>query len=561
MDALISGETNVPVEIELRAQVRREASADLDVEVAVSGPDGTRWRIPAFRAGERTFRARFAAPMPGQYSWRCVCSGADADLAGQEGRLEVRPYTGANPLFRHGRLRVAASGRSFEHADGTPFLWLGDTWWMGLTTRLDWPQGFRTLAEDRARKGFSAIQIVAGPLPDFDADTHTWTRQQANEAGWSWLERPGRDPLAPPTPQDFMDINPAFYDLADLRVACLIEAGLMPCLVGMWGYYLPYLGLDKVKRHWRNLVARYAAYPVTWCLCGETTMANYGCREPEARARRAEEQKAGWSAVAAYLRSLDPFHNLISTHPSCPKSSRDEVTDCSLLDFDMLQTGHSAHESYRNTLRLVTESRRTDPPRPFFNSEVNYEGIMGGNWHEVQRFLFWTNLLGGACGHTYGAQGIWNMNSRNDPFRGTTFDWGEGFWQDVMHYPGSAHLGLAATFLRQYPWQDFEPRPEPLPEGCLYAHAAGIRGRVAMYYFPVEYTLQAFKGLRGRPVTIFPGEAFEASWFNPRSGALTSVGPVTPDQNGRWLPVGMPDRADWVLLLENPAAPCKDPRR
>ena len=81
MDALISGETNVPVEIELRAQVRREASADLDVEVAVSGPDGTRWRIPAFRAGERTFRARFAAPMPGQYSWRCVCSGADADLA------------------------------------------------------------------------------------------------------------------------------------------------------------------------------------------------------------------------------------------------------------------------------------------------------------------------------------------------------------------------------------------------------------------------------------------------------------------------------------------------
>ena len=36
----------------------------------------------------------------------------------------------------------------------------GDTWWMGLTQRLRWPEDFQSLAADRVRKGFSVVQIV-----------------------------------------------------------------------------------------------------------------------------------------------------------------------------------------------------------------------------------------------------------------------------------------------------------------------------------------------------------------------------------------------------------------
>ena len=54
------------------------------------------------------------------------------------------------------------------HRDGEPFYWMGDTWWMGLTTRLDWPAGFHALTVDRVEKGFSVIQIVAGLYPDMD---------------------------------------------------------------------------------------------------------------------------------------------------------------------------------------------------------------------------------------------------------------------------------------------------------------------------------------------------------------------------------------------------------
>lgn len=547
-----TGFVNQPIELTLTAaRSYKDIFNEVEVDVVFRDATGETWRVPAFWAGDNTFRVRFAAPRPGHYTWRSECSEPDdTGLHGRTGELEATAYDGPCALYRHGRLRVADSRRTFEHADGTPFLWLADTWWMGLTKRLDWPHGFRMLAEDRVRKGFNTVQIVAGPLPDFSADTHTWADQQANESGWPWREREGRDPTLPPAPDDFVEINPAFYDLADLRIAALVEAGLMPCIVGMWGYYIMYMGTEKAKRHWRNLVARYAAWPVTWCVCGETGMPNYGCPR-EKREETGQEQRRRWSRVADEVRGLDPFKNPLTSHPCGGRTIREEVDRDDLLDFNMLQTGHSAHASYPLTMQCVSRSYVTEPPMPFLNSEINYEGIMGGNWHEVQRFLIWTSLLGGACGHTYGAQGIWAMNSRDDPFRGTTFDWGEGYWQDVMHYPGSTHVGLATQFVRQYPWPQFAPRAEELPEDRLYAHAAGIPGTVALYYFPVEYTDAAFLGLRGLPITVGTDEAFAASWLNPRSGALTEVGEVTPDTDGKWLPVGMPDRADWVLVLEN----------
>ena len=71
------------------------------------------------------------------------------------------PYRGENPLFQHGPLRVSRNRRYLEHIDGKPFFWLGDTWWMGLTKRLPWPDGFKILTADRVEKGFTVIQIVA----------------------------------------------------------------------------------------------------------------------------------------------------------------------------------------------------------------------------------------------------------------------------------------------------------------------------------------------------------------------------------------------------------------
>ena len=114
---------------------------DVELDVVFTDPAGREYKVPAFWAGEQTWRIRFSPPAAGRYSYRSVASD-QGDLDGRRGMLEVVPYQGDNPLRRHGPIQVAADQRHFQHADGTPFFWLGDTWWMGLCSRLRWPEDF-----------------------------------------------------------------------------------------------------------------------------------------------------------------------------------------------------------------------------------------------------------------------------------------------------------------------------------------------------------------------------------------------------------------------------------
>jgi hypothetical protein len=544
-----TGYVNQPFELTLTAvRSYQDIFNEVEVDVVFRDTAGESWRVPAFWAGDKTFRVRFAAPRPGRYTWRSECMNpADAGLHGQTDEMEARPYEGTSPLYRHGRLRVAESRRTLEHADGAPFLWLADTWWMGLTQRLDWPEGFRNLVADRVRKGFNTVQIVAGPLPDFCATQATWDPQQANEAGWPWEK-------------DFARINPAFYDLADQRFVHMIEQGLMPCIVAMWGYYLPFMGVERCKRHWRYLIARYGAYPVTWCLCGECTMPTYAYHgKPEEEQDRAV-QKAGWTDVARYVRQIDPYRNCLTVHPTTLKnpsySGRSLLADETLIDFDMLQTGHSGYESLLPSAAAMQAAVSRLPRMPVVNSEVNYEGIMGGSKDEVQRFLFWASLLQGACGHSYGAQGIWAMSSRHQPFRGTTGSWGDGFWQDVMHFPGSRHVGVGAQILRRYPWWRLEPCEEPaaVAAGRPYSFVARIPGELIVVYLPCSCFPPDLLGNQpgwGGPfhLQIEPGARYRASYLDPRTGDAHPVGAVVAEE-GKWTPPRKPGMEDWVLVLE-----------
>lgn len=559
-----NGLTGRPLEIALTAEREyTDIFNEVEVDVVFTDAADRSWRVPAFWAGDTVFRARFAAATPGDYTWRSECSNPDdPGLHGRAGSFTLQPYNGSGALYRHGRLRVAPSRRTLEHADGAPFLWLADTWWMGLSPRLDWPDGFRRLVEDRVRKGFTAIQIVAGPLPDFCATTATWDPQQANEAGWPWE-------------QDYARINPAFYDLADLRLAYMIEQGLVPCVVSMWGYYLPFMGVERCKQHWRYLVARYGAYPVVWCVAGETDMTTYAPRwEEQTPAVKAgielhhRLQRQGWTEVAAYLKSIDPFGNLVTTHPSRP-DSRAMLEDEAPLDLNMLQTGHGGYASLQPSVTLLSQSLAKTPPMPAFISEACYEGIMGGSSAEVQRFLFWASVTLGACGFTYGAQGIWAMNSRDETFHGSTGSWGDGFWQDVMHHPGSRQVGVGAAILRRFPWWLLEPSLEPAvtQAGRAFSFVARIPGRLILAYSPPNCFPAELAGLRADwsgallDLTIEPGTRYRACYVNPRTGAEVrsytirghqriELGEVAPGHGGSWTPPRKPTMEDWLLVLE-----------
>lgn len=536
MSVKLSTMANVPIELNLRfTRPLSDPFNEAEVDVLFTDPEGEEKRVPAFWSGGEFWRVRYASPMPGTHHFRSLCD----DCPG-EGSIEVRPCEDNNPLFACGPVRIG-SERHFEHQDGTPFFWLGDTWWMGLCNRLGWPDEFQLLTADRVEKGFTVIQIVAGLYPDMPP----FDPRGANEAGFPWEE-------------NFTRINPAYFDMADLRINWLVHCGLVPCIFGCWGYYADLAGKEVLRKHWRYLVARYASYPVVWSMAGEAIMPYY-LTPPEEREEKSRSARTVWTELTHYVHAIDPFKRPITLHPN--GTARSTVEDPSLLDFDMLQTGHGGWKSLPNTITLLQKSRSAVPEMPVVVGEVCYEGIRGSSWEDVQRTVFWSSVLAGASGFTYGANGLWQLNREDEPFGASPHgsSWGGLPWTSAYRLPGSQQLGLAKRLLTRFKWWEFEPHPdwlephselgdpEAIADNPLLPYCAGIPSEIRVIYIPISSPLPTVKSLES-------GVKYRAFYFNPRTGQETALGLVEADTEHNWQPPRPPIFQDWVLVLETEGA-------
>jgi len=499
------------------------SNAFTEVEVDVVFQQGDKqWKVPAFWAGEKKWTVRFAPPVQGEYTYHVECTDkANTGLNGKEQTLSVAAYKGDNLLLRHGFLRVSADRRHFEHADGTPFFWLGDTWWKNLCKRMTW-EGFQELTADRKAKGFSVVQIVCGPYPD----ENFFAPSLKNEGGQPYLA------------EDMSVVNPKYFDYADRRLKHLADSGIVPAIVGAWGRgdcnSMDKFGAEKIKRHWRYLIARYGAYPVIWILAGEIP----------------EEAKAGkgpWAEVATYLRSIDPYHHPLTCHTGGypRKLAKDDIP---VIDFDMVGGSHDEHTAVApQTVAIVSSAYSTRPPMPVLVGETCYEGHMQQGFGDVQRRIFWQSILSGAAGHTYGAAGIWHAGVEGD--HGNWGMWGRQpydytTWKEGMNYPGAAQLGIGKKLLEQYPWQKFEPHPEWAP-GC---YAAGIPDGMRIIYRPRK----AIYDWSGFTVNnLIAGLPYATFFFDPATGRRFAKGIVTPTSTS-WKIPNVPSPQDWVLVMEPP---------
>jgi hypothetical protein len=536
---------NLKTQASVVQEIRLEAAAphgdpfnELTVDAVVSDPSGAKLRVPAFWAGGKVWKVRYASPIVGTHRFRTECSDThDAGLHGIEGRIDVEPYRGDNPLLRHGPIRVAADRRHFEHADGSPFLWIGDTWWMGLCKRLHWPDEFQALAADRKQKGFNVIQIVAGLYPDQGA----FDERGANDAGFPWEK-------------EYARVRPEYFDAADRRIEWLVDQGFVPCIVGAWGYHLPWLGERKMKQHLRYLVARWGAMPVVWCAAGEFNLPYYLA---PGFPRGGEQQAAQWGDVIQSLRQVNAFGRPITAHPTGiePLSARLVLKkpgkDEKLLDFDMLQTGHGLREVLAPTVSALRASYGADPPMPVVNGEVAYEALNGRIPADVPRLMCWACLLSGAAGHTYGANGIWQLNRKGEPYGNSPHggNYGPIPWDEAMHLPGSAQVGLAGKLLQALPFQTFTPHTDwvewqkPTPEKFLVPYAAGIPRLLRVIYVPTADRIVVRN--------LEPEVLYTARIFNPLTGKTTDLPGRDAKSTESWAispPQGW--EHDWVVILD-----------
>ena len=216
------------------AKTYADPGAEVMLKVSYRGPDQQTITGLGFWDGGTTFKLRCLFPKPGRWTWETSFSDTgNTDLHLKRGSVEVSPYLGANPLYRHGYLRVSENHRYLMHSDATPFLWIGDTAWAAPmnATWDDW----QTYVRDRVQKKFTVLQVFCAS---------DW----AGAKDWQ-----GNPPLLG---DKLSQINPAYWQQYERKVQYANDQGLLVAVVGLMEPVKRYPAPAPAQQFTRQLVAR-----------------------------------------------------------------------------------------------------------------------------------------------------------------------------------------------------------------------------------------------------------------------------------------------------------------
>lgn len=268
------------------------------VWVDLKGP-GFDKRVYGFWDGANTFRVRIVATAPGTWSWRSGSAPADPGLAGRSGNFTAVDWSEAekqqNPL-RHGFIRSTANRHALEHADGTPYFAIGDTWYSTGTNRFRWyddnearplgpAAGFKDYVRYRKAQGYNWVNIIAA-FPNWMTDGLPWhivmddadktpvrsawlefgtgsAKNMDNEGGRPFVF-PGKVPGYEKVFPDLDRVNPDYFRYIDRKIDYLNEQGFVPFIEVSrrdasvcWKKY--YSWPDSYTRFIAYIFARYQA--------------------------------------------------------------------------------------------------------------------------------------------------------------------------------------------------------------------------------------------------------------------------------------------------------------
>lgn len=491
----------------------------VSLTATITTPSNKEIIIPSFYRQNGCWSVRFLPSEAGLH--KVVTKSNISLLNGLQNTLEVTESSKSYPKV----LSVAPTKQYLIDQDGKPFLWLSDTWWMALSSRLDF-ETFKELVKKRKEQGFNVIQLVAGLFPDMDS----FDTRGANKAGFAWSD-------------GYEAINPAYFDEADKKILYLLEEGFTLCIVGSWGYYLKKMGLEKMQQHWRYIIARWGAYPIVWCLAGEATMPYYLSSN---RGQEMQELREGWEKIAKYVRSIKPSHSLLTLHPM--ECSLQEINE-ELIDFNLLQASHFGLESVKKGVSLLSKCKGQ---MPTILDEINYEGILRNTHDAVQRLGFWSSILSGSCGFGYGANGIWQINKLNEPFGASPSgaNWGNTPLKRAIDFEGAKQIAKAKEFLQQFAWHNLEPMRESLEPKVQddptapYVAGIGKEFRVAYLYNPIAPwdTHYIFTNLE-------PNAAYEIYFWDPQNFIEYPKALDVASGDGKLQMPLPPSLDDWVMVI------------
>ena len=422
------------------------------------------------------------------------------------------------------RMRVSSNGRFLQYDDGKPFFYLADTAWE-LFHRLNREEATRYL-EDRARKGFTAIQAVA--LAELDGLT--------TPNAYGALPLVDKNPTRP---------NDAYFTHVDFIVDKAEALGMFVGFLPTWGKYwktgeFKIFDRESARAYGLFLGRRYKDRSVIWIMGGDQNVTT-------------PEERAIVDAMAEGLKAGDGGSHLITFHPRGPGQSSLQLQDARWLDFHMSQSSHGARD--HDTGLFAEHDLALTPARPTLDGEPRYETMPVGFYlrdHDrLDRFddddvrqAAWWSVMAGACGHTYGNNNIWQMwQAGRAPILYASTP-----WQDALNHPGATQMGYLRRFMEAHAFHTLVPDQRIIANGPLEGGAKIRAARAADGSLAVVYSAQGASFTLDK--SLIKATRVRESWFDPRYGVTYEF--HTTDNFGfqTYQPPSSGRGRDWVLLLE-----------
>jgi len=497
---------------------------DVEFWVEFIGPDNEKLVRPGFWDEEQTWKVRFAGPTDsGNWQWTSHSSNPDDDgLNGKTGTLAAKPYSGSNPLIARGLLKMSPGKRNVVHADGSPFLMIGDTPWA-----LPWRGTFETVteyAENRQARGFNTALLMS-VQPDREA---VGPRSRTEDGGFDVAFEDLKD-------GHINQINPEYFQYFDSLRNILVNHGIVPVFQPVFHGFgwkgKKVLGkdmdADEYARFCRYLLARYGAKPAMWLVGADSDGSNVGVKEGGEMFEKwdAYQQPTGLHYSPFDAEKPAWWNNPEEFVPHLNRVSQSE----DWLDFQWCQTGHGGDHQLHKVV-LMYENK---PTKAVANGEPTYEGIRdsanGAGWwqgHEA-----WLQFMsGGTMGVVYGAGGLWNWKLRAEEPGWPDWANSKASWREAMQLPGSVYVGYLGKALNGLDITDIEKHPELAggqlclaKPGKLYIVYLPDGGEVGIKNLPSEFSVKWFDPQKGEFVTELTGQGSESVFSSPAQGPFVLI--------------------------------------
>ncbi len=497
---------------------------EVDCWICFTNEQGDSLLRPAFWDAGSTWKVRFTPPTSGQeWSWTSHASVKDAGLNGQSGKLRSVAYKGQNKLLKKGLLRMSPGKRNVIHADGSPFLIVGDTPW-SIPFRAT-PDQVKIYAADRKAKGFNTVLLISLQPDKFAQGPEARNTEQGFDRAFEDLRQ-----------GELKRLKPDYFQTFDSIVDILIEHELTP-VFAPFAHGYGWKGetaigteasAEEYVRYCKYLLARYGSRPALWLI-------NLDGHPIHAQGvKPAGEALEQWDAYGQPVGlHYSPFDDYMATwakgDSNCCFHYNRVYQKETWLDFQWAQTGHDGKHLYHKVERMYDEK----PTKAVMNGESTYEGMGGGKnglgWWQGEDA--WMQLMhGGSMGVVYGAACLWQWKITAQEAGWPEWTNAPLSWREALDLEGSRYVAFISKAFQGFDFSDMERRWDLAEGGKPLLAKPGI--------FYISFLEQGGTiSIKDIPATL------PYRWFDPKTGNFVEGG---ARNNGHFK---APNENPWVLIV------------